>query len=112
MWFVFPQFAGLGFSPTSEFYAIRSQAEATAYLEHETLGPRLIECCTAALGLSTNSAQDVFGAPDDMKLRSSATLFASVTPAGSVFEKVLHKYFAGDPDDTTLQLISQQKAAR
>lgn len=103
MWYVFPQFAGLGFSPMSERYAIRSRTEAEAYLRHPVLGPRLIEICEAALAVEGRSAFDVFGSPDDLKLRSCATLFADVSPPGSVFERVLEKYFGGTRDERTVQ---------
>lgn len=105
MWFVFPQIAGLGSSPTSRHYAIRSRAEAEAYLAHPVLGPRLVECCRALLELEGASASDVFGYPDDLKLRSSMTLFAAVSPDGGVFSQVLDKYFGGRPDPRTLQLL-------
>jgi uncharacterized protein (DUF1810 family) len=107
MWFVFPQFAGLGFSPTSQLYAIQSVDEARAYLSHPVLGPRLVECCTAALAVEGGSAHAIFGSPDDLKLRSSATLFAAVSPAGSVFERVLTRYFAGKPDEKTMGLVGR-----
>lgn len=110
MWYVFPQFEGLGFSPASRRYSIKSVAEAEAYLRHPILGPRLLESARAALGVEGRSALEVFGSPDNMKLRSSATLFASVSPAGSVFEQVLDRYFGGEPDDRTLQLLAQASA--
>ncbi len=106
MWYVFPQFAGLGFSPTSQRYAIRSIAEAQAYLAHSTLGPRLVGCCVAALEVEGRSATQIFGTPDDMKLRSSATLFAAVSPAGSVFHQLLDRFFGGRRDERTVQLMS------
>jgi uncharacterized protein (DUF1810 family) len=105
MWFVFPQIDGLGFSPTSIHYAIKSIAEAEAYLNHPVLGPRLVECAEAALGIEGRTASQVFGSPDDMKLKSCATLFANVSPAGSVFEQLLEKYFRGERDATTLKLL-------
>ncbi|MDH4063249.1 MAG: DUF1810 domain-containing protein [Acidobacteriota bacterium] len=108
MWFIFPQFDGLGFSSNSRRYSIKSVAEAEAYLRHPVLGPRLLESARAALGVEGRSALEVFGSPDDMKLRSSATLFASVSPAGSVFEQLLDRYFGGEPDDKTLQLLGQR----
>jgi uncharacterized protein (DUF1810 family) len=104
MWFIFPQFEGLGFSWTSRQYSLKSVAEAEAYLAHPVLGPRLRECAEAALGVTGRSAAEIFGSPDDLKLRSSATLFASVSPAGSVFHRILDKYFHGEPDDKTLRL--------
>ena len=110
MWFVFPQFAGLGISATSQRYAIRSLSEAVAYLEHPVLGRRLAECAEALLRMEGRSARQIFGSPDDMKLMSSATLFAHVSPAGSVFERVLDKYFRGERDRQTLHLIGQATA--
>ena len=110
MWYIFPQFEGLGFSTTSQHYAIKSIGEAEAYLRHPVLGPRLLECARATLGLREQSASEVFGSPDDMKLRSCATLFASVSPAGSVFEQLLDKYFGGERDDKTLKLLARMSA--
>lgn len=109
MWYIFPQFAGLGSSWTSQQYAINSLAEATAYLVHPVLGPRLVSCAEAVLGLEGSSAREVFGSPDDMKLRSSATLFASVSPADSVFHRIIDKYFDGTPDARTLGLIGHNR---
>jgi uncharacterized protein (DUF1810 family) len=106
MWYVFPQIAGLGWSPTSRRFAIRGRDEAVAYLAHPVLGPRLAECAEVLLALERRvSAHDVFGWPDDMKLRSSATLFAQVSPPGSVFAQLLDRYFAGEPDAKTLRLL-------
>jgi len=111
MWYVFPQFAGLGVSATSRKYAIASLTEAEGYLRHEVLGPRLVACATAALAVEGRSAREIFGSPDDLKLRSSATLFAQVSPEGSVFHRLLDKYFAGEPDDATLRLIAASAAS-
>jgi len=105
MWYIFPQYQGLGSSPTSRRYAIKSMAEASAYLQHPILGPRLLECAEAALGVTGRSAHELFGSPDDMKLQSCATLFASVSPPGSVFERLLKKYFDGTRDEKTLSLL-------
>ncbi len=105
MWYVFPQFDGLGFSPMAERYAIKSLDEARAYLAHATLGPRLVECVEAALGVEGRSARAIFGTPDDLKLRSCATLFAVVSPARSGFERLLGKYFGGERDVRTLRLL-------
>lgn len=105
MWYVFPQIDGLGFSEMSRKYAVKSKAEAEAYLKHPVLGPRLVEICEAALGVEGRSANEIFGSPDDMKLKSCATLFAAVSPPGSVFERVLLKFFGGKRDDRTLQLL-------
>ena len=107
MWYIFPQFAGLGVSPTSKQYAVKSVAEARAFLAHPLLGPRLRECAAAAVRIEGLSATDIFGFPDDMKLRSCATLFASVSPAGSVFHRVIDRFFAGEPDAETLRLIAE-----
>ena len=106
MWFVFPQIDGLGSSPTARRYAIRGRAEAEAYLTHPVLGPRLVACAEAAAAVpEPASALDVFGSPDDLKLRSSATLFAHVSPAGSVFHRLLDKFYGGQPDARTLELL-------
>ena len=108
MWYIFPQFAGLGLSSASRQYAIGSIEEADAYLRHPILGPRLLESVQAVLGVQGRSALEVFGSPDDMKLRSCATLFTCVSPAGSVFEQLLDRYFDGERDDKTLRLIGRQ----
>ena len=105
MWYVFPQLDGLGSSSTARRYAIKSIAEARAYLDHPVLGPRLIACAEAALAVKGRSAHEILGSPDDMKLRSCATLFAQVAPPGSVFAQLIDKYFAGRPDDKTLHLL-------
>ena len=106
MWYVFPQILGLGFSSMSQKYAIRSAAEATAYLGHPLLGPRLRECCEALLAIEGRSAHEIFGSPDDLKLNSCATLFAAVSGPGSIFANVLEKYFEGTSDDKTLKLLA------
>ena len=105
MWYVFPQIDGLGFSPTARHFAIKSIAEAEAYLAHSVLGPRLRDCAEAALAVEGRSASAIFGSPDDLKLRSCATLFSLVSPPGSVFHRVLDTYFAGEPDQNTLRLL-------
>jgi uncharacterized protein (DUF1810 family) len=105
MWYVFPQIEGLGFSTTSRRYSIKSIGEAKAYLSHPVLGPRLMECAEAVLDVEGRSAYEILGSPDDMKLRSCATLFACVAPAGSVFERLLDKYFQGERDQKTLRLL-------
>lgn len=110
MWFIFPQFIGLGHSPTSKHYAIKSIKEARAYLNHPVLGPRLIECAEAVLAVQGRSVSAIFGYPDDMKLKSSMTLFASVAEdPRSVFVRVLDKYFLGEHDGTTLRLVERFK---
>jgi len=105
MWYIFPQFEGLGFSATSKRYAIKSAAEARAYLGHPVLGPRLRECAEAVPRVEGRSASEIFGSPDDLKLRSCATLFAHVSGAGSVFDRLLTKYYQGERDSKTLRLL-------
>jgi uncharacterized protein (DUF1810 family) len=105
MWFVFPQIAGLGHSPTSRMYAIRSLAEARAYLEHPILGPRLIECAAIVTGVLNRTAEQIFGSMDAQKLRSSATLFMHAAPGEPVFRQLLDQYFDGIPDPGTEQRI-------
>lgn len=104
MWFVFPQLRGLGHSMTARYYGIASAAEARAYLGHPVLGPRLRECVGLVLGAEGSSAHRIFGSPDDLKFRSSMTLFASVAPASSVFDQALERFFAGEPDPLTERL--------
>jgi uncharacterized protein (DUF1810 family) len=105
MWYIFPQLAGLGVSATSMKYAIKSVGEAEAYLRHPVLGVRLTESMGAVLELQGLSASEVFGSPDDLKLRSCATLFAAISPPDSVFREVLNQYFAGAADGETLRLL-------
>jgi uncharacterized protein (DUF1810 family) len=105
MWYIFPQIDGLGSSSTAKHYSIKSLDEANAYLDHPVLGPRLRECAMAVVGLDDLSATEIFGTPDDLKLRSSATLFAHVSPPDSVFAHVLKKYYGNEPDDRTLHLL-------
>jgi uncharacterized protein (DUF1810 family) len=105
MWYVFPQFDGLGRSAMSQQYAIKSVAEATAYLTHPVLGVRLVQCGETVLQIQHRTAYEIFGSPDDQKLQSCATLFAAVSPAGSVFHQILDRYFQGEGDRKTLSLI-------
>lgn len=105
MWYIFPQLEGLGSSATAHHYAIKSLEEAQAYLAHPVLGPRLVACAEAALSVKGRSAHEIFGSPDDLKLKSCATLFALVSPEGSVFDRLLDQFFAGDRDAKTLQLL-------
>jgi uncharacterized protein (DUF1810 family) len=105
MWYIFPQIDGLAFSSTSKHYSIKSVEEAKAYLAHPILGPRLLECAEAVLHIDGRSATEIFGPPDDLKLKSCATLFACVSPSGSVFERLLQKYYRGGRDEKTLQLL-------
>lgn len=102
MWFVFPQVAGLGRSPTSVFYAIASLDQARAYLAHPVLGPRLRECVRAVLAVDGRSARQIFGPIDEAKLRSSMTLFAEADPSEPLFGQCLEKYFGGTADPATL----------
>jgi uncharacterized protein (DUF1810 family) len=101
MWFIFPQIAGLGSSPTSRKYAITSLAEAQAYLEHDVLGPRLLECSTTVAAHTDQSAVDILGGIDAKKLRSSMTLFLRAAPGETVFKTVLARFFDGEPDPAT-----------
>ena len=105
MWFIFPQIRGLGRSPISLEYAISSREEARAYLQHPILGPRLKECTRLVLGVQGRAVKDIFGSPDDMKFRSSMTLFAQVSPEDDIFQRALEKYFAGVPDQLTLDRL-------
>lgn len=108
MWYIFPQYDGLGFSATSKRYAIKSIAEAKAYLLHPILGARLVECMETAASITERSASEVFGSPDGLKLQSCATLFSTVVPAGSVFELVLDKFFRGSRDEKTLCCLAKE----
>ena len=105
MWFIFPQIAGLGFSPTAQFYAIKSLDEAREYLKHPVLGARLFVVGRQLLAGTDRSISDVFGYPDDLKLRSSMTLFSYVAEEDSVFDAVLERYFDGKRDARTLELL-------
>jgi uncharacterized protein (DUF1810 family) len=107
MWYVFPQVQGLGFSQTSKFFAIQNLDEAKAFLDHPVLGPRLLLICNALLVLGSDNANEIFGSPDDMKLNSAMTLFASVPSSDPVFEAVLEKFFDGIPDEKTLRLLEK-----
>jgi len=109
MWYVFPQFDGLGSSSMSRLYSIKSEDEARAYLAHPVLGPRLAKCAEAMLHVDGKTATAILGTPDDMKLKSSATLFAHVSERGSVFEQILNKYYAGERDDATQRLLALRR---
>ena len=106
MWFVFPQLRGLGHSQMAWHFGLQSRDEAAAYLAHPLLGPRLRECVELVLAVDGRSAHDIFGSPDDLKLRSCLTLFREIDGAGGVFGKTLEKYFDGEPDAATLQLLA------
>ncbi len=105
IWYIFPQIQGLGFSSTAQFYAITDLEEAKAYLQEPTLRARLLEISGALLELSSNDPTEVMGWPDDLKLRSSMTLFAEAEPGCDVFQKVLDKFYGGAKDQKTLQIL-------
>jgi uncharacterized protein (DUF1810 family) len=105
IWFIFPQMKGLGYSPQSEFYGIGSIGEAQAYLRHPHLGPRLVECVRLILGVQGRTIQQILGYPDDLKFRSSMTLFARADAGNPVFQQALDRYFAGQGDAITLELL-------
>lgn len=105
MWFVFPQIAGLGRSEMARRYAISSREEAVAYLKHPVLGTRLKQCVAALLSTSGRSAHEIMGSPDDMKLRSSLTLFAQVAPDEPIFREALDRFFDGKADDATIERL-------
>lgn len=105
IWFIFPQIAGLGRSPTAERYAIASLEEARAYVDHEVLGPRLRECTQLVNRITGRSIGEVFGTPDDLKVRSSMTLFAHATDDNADFVELLDKYYDGDEDPLTLERL-------
>ena len=108
MWYIFPQLKDLGYSPTAKYYGIEGKSEAIAYLTDEVLRARLIEISTALLSLETSNATEVFGYPDDMKLKSCMTLFSAVAPQIDIFEKVLEKFFVGEKDKKTLDLLGTE----
>jgi len=109
MWFIFPQLAGLGQSETAKFYAISNITEAAAYLAHPVLGKHLLEISEQLLNTDGKTAKEIFGNPDDLKLRSCMTLFANVPDTYPIFEKVIDKYFNGFQDERTLQLLIKNK---
>ena len=102
MWFIFPQLAGLGHSSMAQRYGIKGADEATAYLQHPLLGPRLDECTAALLQHTERSARQILGSTDDMKLRSSMTLFTAVAPETTLYRQVLDQFYSGQADFTTL----------
>ena len=105
IWYIFPQLKGLGFSSMSEYYGIDGRAEAQAYIADSVLRARLVEISQALLTLESNNPTQVMGYPDDLKLKSSMTLFSEVAPDIPVFEQVLQKFFAGEKDSRTLKLL-------
>jgi uncharacterized protein (DUF1810 family) len=106
MWYIFPQIQGLGFSETSKFYSIKDIDEAKEFLLHPVLGNRLVGLCNELLKLEPDNATSIFGSPDDLKLKSSMTLFSSLK-INPVFQKVLDKFFNGAKDSKTLELIGK-----
>ncbi len=111
MWFIFPQIEGLGLSSTSKYYSIKSISEAKEYSSHPVLGARLKECCSILLNLNNTSAKQIFGSTDELKLRSSMTLFNYVNTGNKIFENVLQKYFSGEEDQKTILILQEKKIA-
>ena len=105
MWYIFPQIQGLGRSSTSQYYAIKNYDEALAFLNDEYLGGHLIEISQVLMQLDSYNPTEIFGKPDDMKLRSCMTMFASVSDDNSIFHQVINKYFDGKPDKRTLAIL-------
>lgn len=105
MWYIFPQIDGLGFSETAKFYAIKDLNEAKEYLDHPILGERLIEISEALIKIENKTAHRIFGSPDDAKLKSSMTLFGALHTSNPIFQKVLDKFYGGEKDEKTLELI-------
>jgi len=108
MWFIFPQIKGLGTSETARYFGVNGISEATEYLRHPVLGRHLIEISQALLSLSGKTANQIFGTPDDLKLRSCMTLFAAVENSNPIFSQILDKYFDGQPDPLTLSILEKQ----
>ncbi len=112
IWYIFPQIAGLGFSPTSQYYSIASIKEAEAYMENAYLRAHLIEISEALLTLDSRDPEQVMGHPDDLKLKSSMTLFAEAAPEETVFQAVLDQYFGGGKDQRTLDILTAMRGAK
>ena len=108
LWYIFPQIRGLGTSETSRYYAIKDIREAAAFLKHPVLGIRLIKICQALLDQQANDANRIFGSPDDLKLRSSMTLFALVPDTHPVFQMILDRFFQGTKDSRTTEILKMQ----
>ncbi len=108
MWYIFPQIRGLGHSETAEYYAIEDLDEAKAYLQEPVLAAHMQEICEALLENESGNAEEVMGWPDDLKLRSSMTLFAAADPENKIYQRILDKFFEGKPDEKTLQLLRVQ----
>jgi len=109
MWFIFPQLKGLGFSSTAQFYGIASLAEASSYLEHPLLGPRLIECTRIVNSIEARSLRQIFGTPDDLKFRSSMTLFAHATSENAIFLKAVNQFCSGNFDQATVDRLGSSR---
>ena len=107
IWFIFPQIDGLGYSPTAKRYSIKSMEEARQYQDHAVLGKRLLECTEAVVALKGGSVSEIFGYPDDMKFKSSMTLFEKIAGSASVFSSAIDRYCHGERDATTLRLLEQ-----
>ena len=112
MWFIFPQISGLGHSDMAKHYAIKSEEEARQYLTHPVLGARLLKCAETVFAIEGRTVSQIFGHPDDIKLRSCLTLFGCVAGPQSIFTKVLDKYFNGEKDGETLRLLKTWKHAQ
>lgn len=110
MWYIFPQIQGLGYSPTAQYYAISGLDEAKEYINHPVLGEHLREISSALLELESSDAEEVMGWPDNLKLRSSMTLFSIADPGCDVFQKVLDKYFDGEKDSKTIAVLGWQNS--
>ena len=108
MWYIFPQLRGLGRSAMSMRYGLDGLEEARAYLAHPVLGPRLLECCEAVLKADSNDPWEVFGSPDDLKVRSCLTLFALADPSVPIFEQLLDKFYGGQKDLRTIQILNRK----
>jgi uncharacterized protein (DUF1810 family) len=109
MWFIFPQLRGLGFSSTAQFYGIASLAEARSYLDHPLLGPRLVECTLIVTSIEDHSLRQVFGTPDDLKFRSSMTLFAQAASQNAIFLEALNKFCGGIFDPATMDRLDASR---
>ena len=107
MWFIFPQIKGLGHSKMSRHFAIESLEQARAYLQHDVLGVRLIQCAELLLLHPEKSALDIFGSPDNLKLQSSLTLFAFAAGNDCIFEQLLYQFFEGSYDISTIKILKQ-----
>jgi uncharacterized protein (DUF1810 family) len=111
MWYIFPQISGLGFSDMSSYYALKDLKEAEAYFRHPVLGARLMEITKVLLSKTSSDATAIFGSPDDLKLRSSMTLFSRIPGIPSVFQQVLDRYYDGKIDPKTISLLEADQAS-